>query len=76
MRAVINFSLPAKTAAEIKKRINKWGFASTSEYIRFLLDLDQDLISTNDLLQMSARADREYKTHKLKKYDSLADLSG
>lgn len=61
-------------AATVKKRVQKYGFASLSEYIRFLLELDEELISPAELLAMSKRADREYKAGKLKKLSSLEEL--
>lgn len=74
MRAVLNLSVPQKTAETIKSRAKNYGFSSLSEYIRFLLDLDEDLISPEELLKISTRADREYKAGSVKKFKSLADL--
>jgi len=74
MRTVLNLSLPPKAAEGIKKRAKKRGFASTSGYIRFLLDLDDELISPVELLKMAKRADRDYKKGKLIQADSLAEL--
>ena len=74
MRSVINISLPAKTAGVVKKRAKNRGFSNTSEYLRFLLDLDDELISPTELLAMSKRADQEYRAGKLKKLKSLSGL--
>ena len=74
MRSILNVSLPSKTAKAVKARASKRGFASTSEYVRFLLNLDENLISADELLAMAKTADREYESGKIKKYKSLASL--
>ena len=74
MRKIVNISLPQATAQVVKSRARKRGFASTSEYMRFLIDQDDNLISADDLLAMSKKADRDYRAGKLKKLDSLAEL--
>lgn len=66
--------MPAKTAALIKERARGRGFASTSQYIRYLADLDDGLISADEILELSKKADQEYKQGKLVKAKSLADL--
>ena len=72
MRTVLNLSLPPKTAQVIKRQAKKRGFTTTSEYLRFLLSLDTELISADELLRMSRQADRDYRAGKLKKFSSLA----
>jgi Arc/MetJ-type ribon-helix-helix transcriptional regulator len=74
MRSIINISLPKETARMAKIRAEKAGFASMSEYMRALLDMDNGLISAEKLLEMTSRAEREYKKGKMGKYKSLADL--
>jgi hypothetical protein len=74
MRSILNLSLPPKTASRIKERARKRGFATTSAYVRFLLESDDDLISPDELLAMAKRADREYRSGKTKKLASLKDL--
>ncbi|MES2202951.1 MAG: hypothetical protein V4474_01335 [Patescibacteria group bacterium] len=37
MRTIINISVPKETAVELKKTARKDGFASVSEYFRYLL---------------------------------------
>lgn len=66
--------MPPNIALAVRERAKKHGFETVSEYVRFLLNLDTDLISPQDLLAMSKRADREYRTGKLKKLNSLAEL--
>ena len=74
MRNVINISLPEQMVRRVEKEVKKGKFASTSEYMRFLIDQDDNLISADDLLAMSKKADRDYRAGKLKKLDSLAEL--
>ena len=61
-------------AKTVKTRAKRRGFASISEYVRFLLDQDEDLISADELLAVSRRAESEYGTGKLKKLSSLEEL--
>lgn len=74
MRSVLNISLPPQTATTIKKRVKEKGFSNVSEYIRLLIELDNELISKEELLAMAKMADKEYKTGKMKKLKSLKDL--
>ena len=74
MRQILNLSIPQNMVSIVKDRAKKHGFESVSEYIRFLLNLDTDLISPQELLAISKRADREYRTGKIKKINSLAEL--
>ncbi len=39
MRSIINISLPATLAAEVKKEVKEGHFASTSEFFRHILRL-------------------------------------
>ena len=66
--------MPNNMAKTVKTRAKRRGFASISEYVRFLLDQDEDLISADELLAVSRRAESEYGTGKLKKLSSLEEL--
>lgn len=72
MRSTITISLPGEQVKELKNKAKKRGFPSFSEYVRFLGSLDEDLISTKNLLAMATRAERYYKKGKLQKAGSLA----
>ena len=74
MREILSLSLPKMTVAEVKRRAKKRGFKSTSEYVRYLVDLDEGLISPEQLLSMSKRADREYHAGKFKEHKSLTEI--
>jgi len=74
MRKVLSISISDDLEKEIKRKTKKRGFDSVSDYIKNLLTIDDDLISEEDLLKMSARASRDFKKGRLIKAKSLADL--
>jgi Arc/MetJ-type ribon-helix-helix transcriptional regulator len=74
MRKILNISLPERISQEVSKKAKKRGFASTSEYIRFLLEQDDDLISADELLQMAKEAEAEYLSGKLENHSSLKEI--
>jgi hypothetical protein len=74
MRSIINISLPKETAVIAKRRAKMAGFVSMSEYVRALLEMDDGLISADELLKMSERAHKAYRSKKLVHAHSLADL--
>lgn len=74
MRQVLSLSLPKKTTKEIKKNAKIRGFDSVSGYVKYLFDLDKDLISEKELMNSIKSARDEYKKGKTVKTKSLADL--
>lgn len=74
MRQVLSLSLPQQTTIEIKKSAKQRGFTSVSGYIKYLFDLDQDLISETELLNSIKSARQEYKEGRAIKAKSLIDL--
>lgn len=74
MRQVLSLSLPQAAANEIKKSSKRRGFASVSEYVKYLYEMDQDLIAEKDLLAAVKEARSEYKKGKTVKAESLKDL--
>lgn len=74
MEKIFNIPFPKKVGEEIEKKAKKRGFASTSDYIRFLAEQDDESISTDEILQMTKRAEVEYHSGKIKKYNSLGEL--
>ena len=69
MRNIINISLPKELAASVKREVKKGKFATTSEYIRYLLRA-RELASE---LQKE-RSDWENGRKNWKLLKSLADL--
>jgi len=74
MRQVLSLSLPPQTTKEIKKSAKQRGFDSVSGYIKYLFDLDQDLISETELLSSIKSARKEYKEGKAITAKSLAEF--
>jgi len=70
MRNIINISLPEELGRIVKKEVKKGNFASTSEYIRYLLRLH-----SNDLVAYEVEKSRqEIMAGKGKVLRSLRDL--
>ena len=74
MRQVLSLSLPEQTTKEIKASSAQRGFSSVSAYVKYLFELDKNLISEKDLLSSIKEARREYKQGKTIKAKSIADL--
>lgn len=47
---------------------------TVSSYLLYAVELEQQLISEEELLEMSKKADKEYKEGKTKELKRLADL--
>lgn len=73
MRAILSVSLPAEKKKEIEERAKK-ASKSTSSYIMYVVELEKQLISEDELIKMSKKAEQDYKSGKTKKLKSLADL--
>lgn len=73
MRSVLSVSLPEDKKKEIEERAKKAN-KSTSAYIIYVVDLEKQLISEDELVKMSKKAEKDYKKGKTKKLKSLADL--
>jgi Arc/MetJ-type ribon-helix-helix transcriptional regulator len=74
MRQILSLSLPESLSEEIKKNAKLRGFNSVSGYIKYLFDLDKDLISDRQLLSSVKEARKEYQQGETIKAKSLADL--
>jgi len=74
MRQVLSLSLPKQDTIQIKLLAQKRGFSSASEYIRYLLELDKDLISAESLWNSVQEARKEYKCGKTITAKSMANL--
>lgn len=70
MREVVNISLPAKMARDIKKEVKRGGFASTSEFMRSLIRFWVDQRILNDI----NRSEAEFAQGKGKRLQSVNDL--
>jgi len=74
MRQVLSLSLPKETTKNIKTLSKKRGFTSVSGYIKYLTEIDKDLISEIELLNTIKQSRKEYKEGKTITVKSMADL--
>lgn len=74
MRQALTLSLTPKIIQDVKSRVKKRGYPSVSEYIRYLIQDDTDVISAEELLEIAKEADKNYKEGKTIFAKSLADL--
>jgi hypothetical protein len=74
MRQVLSLSLPEQITKEIKVCSKQRGFSSVSSYVKYLFNLDRNLISEKELLSSIKEARKEYKQGKTIKASSIADL--
>ena len=70
MRSVINISLPASLAAQVKKEVKAGHFASTSEFFRHVLRLWNE----EKVLRELKASERDFIRGKFKVVTSLKDL--
>ena len=74
MRQVLSLSFPEKMTKEVKNLAKRRGFDSLSSYIKYLVELDKELISETELLASVKEARREYRAGKAVKAKSIAEL--
>ena len=75
MRTSLSFNVTHAAARRTKKIASARGCATTSDYLRFLLEQDDiDLISENELATRARDVDRLHKKRKLIRANTLADL--
>ncbi len=74
MRQVLSISLPSQYIKKTKLRIKKRGFDSVSSYIKHLIDLDEDLISEDELWESIQQGRKEYKEGRAITAKSMAEL--
>ncbi|MFH1947439.1 MAG: hypothetical protein ABIJ23_04780 [Candidatus Magasanikbacteria bacterium] len=73
MRQVLSLSLPQQMTKEIKKSAKQKGFSSVSSYVKYLFETDNDVITTEQLLEDVKEAERDYKAGKCIKANSLTE---
>jgi Arc/MetJ-type ribon-helix-helix transcriptional regulator len=74
MRQVLSLSLTQKTTQDIKALTKARGFASVSAYVKYLAEMDKELISETELLGSIKQARKEYRGGKSVTAESMADL--
>ena len=70
MRTIVNISLPADMAEEIKREMKKGGFATVSEYIRFAIRY----VREDKLMKEVRTSKRQFSEGKSRTLSSLKDL--
>ena len=70
MRSIINISLPASLAAQVKKEVKAGHFASTSEFFRHVLRLWNE----EKVLRELKASERDFARGKFKVLKSLKGL--
>jgi len=73
MRSIVNISLPPDQKKEIERRAKK-AKKTISAYILYAIQLEQSLISEDELLEIAKRTEDDYYNGKTKELKSLADL--
>lgn len=74
MRKVLSLSLNNNTITKVKRQAKTLGFGNTSEYLRHLIESQEDLISEEELVEAAKQAEEEYRTGRTIKAGSMADL--
>lgn len=74
MRQVLSLSLPLDITQQIRMRVKERNFDSISSYVKYLINLDSDLISEWELIRTIKKARLEYQKGQIVKAKSLADL--
>lgn len=73
MRSILSVSLPAEKKKDIEARAKKAN-KTMSSYIMYVVELEKNLISEDELITKAKKAEKDYKTGKTKELSSLADL--
>ena len=75
MRSIISISLPKEEASHMRMLSKQRGFATVSEYVRYLLsESTGEIIPDQEILRRSKNADVLHAQGKLKKLASLSEL--
>lgn len=74
MRKVLSISLQGETIKLIDRQVKERHFPSTSDYIRHLVENEEEMITEQDVLKYASEARRDYKLGKTKVLRSLRDL--
>ncbi|MDA3840284.1 MAG: hypothetical protein PF572_04290 [Patescibacteria group bacterium] len=74
MRQILSLSLPQEETKELKKNAKERGFSSVSAYVKYLFELDKDLISEKELLSSVKEARDDYEQGKTIKAKSLIEI--
>lgn len=62
MRGILNISLPQEKIAFIKQIVKKRWFKSISEYMLYAVNVEQDMISEDQLMNDRKQSKKHYKS--------------
>lgn len=74
MRTIVNASMPKELADKIKNIARQRNFKSTSEYIVYAINLEQSLISEDDIVSRTEEAQKAYECWNVFDYSELKNL--
>jgi len=74
MRKILTISVSSEIEKEVKENTKKRGFDSVSSYFKYLISLDEDLISKEDLICDAKESIEEYKNGNSVRASSIKDL--
>ncbi len=74
MRQVVSLSLAPADVKKLKRRVKERGLASSSAYVKQLLDEDENLISADELESIIKEGDAEYDRGETVSAKSVLDL--
>lgn len=74
MRKVLTISITPEVEKEIRDNSKKRGFNSISSYFKYLISLDEDLISKEELICDAKDSIEEYKKGDSIRANSIKDL--
>lgn len=73
MRSILTISLPQKDKEKLLKRAKKAGM-TVSSYLKSVLDMEQNMISEDELAKIAKKAQKDYDEGKCVRAKSMADL--
>lgn len=73
MRSILSISLPKEKKEEVLSRA-KAANKTVSAYFMYMLELEKNLISEDELVAMAGQAEKDYAAGKTKPLKSLKDL--
>jgi hypothetical protein len=73
MRSILSISIPKEKKMEIEARAKRANI-STSAYIVRIVELEKSLISEDEIIKASKKAENDYKKGKTRKLKSLKNL--
>ncbi|MDD2909803.1 MAG: hypothetical protein ACOX0B_00925 [Minisyncoccales bacterium] len=74
MRKVLTFSVSETENKKFNKKMKEKGFSSKSDYFKYLLTIDDNLTSEEELLEIITKGDKAYGEGRCMPIETLKDL--